>query len=182
MPDLHSEMLWGTRSITQVHLNRLRTLGALDAFADMGETNPVGIVRAEPVGSGLYQPGEGVPHIVLPVVEDGELIDLCAFRSSQPDEWLMRVGNGWALGLHKGIGAYMWGVPPHIFRTPLDWMRGGCRGLCVLDWRSSELFQLDVFETVTVADEQTAQLLDKAMRRPVRVPNIQVMEAIRHAA
>jgi hypothetical protein len=184
MADLHAEMAMAARSVRQVHLDRLRSLGvSFDTIGSLGERfHPFGIVKAEPFGNDLYQPGQGITHVVLPVIEDGALIDLCAFRSSNPSTWFLRTGNGWALGLQDGAGRYMWGVPPHVVATPLDWMRGDCSGVCILDWTSTEIFKLDVFDTVTVADAATAKLLDRAMRRPIRIPTIQVVEALRHVA
>lgn len=193
------EMGAATASVRQIHLDRLRSLGVgLDTIAKMGaEFYPFGIVKAAPCGQGLYQPGEGVSHIVLPVVHDGALVDLCAFRSTNPDEWRLRTGNGWALGLEEGVGRWVWnspgdpgasppkhpvGCPPHIFGSPLDWLRGDCSGICVLDWRSPEIYQLDVLESVTVSDQATAKLLTTALTRPSRVPNIEVMGVLAHVA
>lgn len=199
MVDLHNEMRLATHSVRQVHLDRLRTLGvSYDTIARLGEAfYPFGIVKAEPSSQGLYQPGEGVSHIVLPVIQDGALVDLCAFRSTAPDEWRLRTGNGWALGLEEGLGRWLWrssadpsanppkhqlGCPPHIYSSPLEWLRHGCNGICVLDWRSPEIYQLDVLESVTVSDAATAKLLTNALTRPARVPAIGLMEVLADAA
>lgn len=178
MIDLQSEMEAATSSVRQVHLDRLRALGVSTAtIADLGRDHPsFGVVKAEPVDGGLFQPGEGDLHVVLPVLEDGALVDLVAFRSTSPDDWTLRTGNGWALGLNNGVGWHTWAESVHVSATPLDWLRNGAAGLCVLDWRSPELPALDVLQSVTVPDHATATLLRDALTRPVRLPHIEVKE------
>lgn len=181
--DLRSEMEAATDAVRQIHLDRLQALGVSPTtIADLGRDFPsFGVVRAEPVGGGLFQPGEGDAHIVLPVVEDGDLVDLVAFRSTTPDEWTLRTGNGWGLGLGRGVGWHTWAPSVHLSANPLAWLRDGAQGLCVLDWRSPDLIRLDVLQSVTVADADTAVLLREALSRPVRLPHIEIMEALRAA-
>lgn len=193
MANLASEMNAAGLSVRQVHLDRLRALGVSNAtIATMGERGwPFGVTNAEPVGGGYYQPGEGAPHIILPVVEDGVLVDLVAFRSTAPNDWLLRVGNGSCLGLEEGLSRWTWyapadpdakppkyqvGQPTHLFSTPLDWLAGGGEGLCVLDWEAPDLRQLDVLPAITVSDRETGALLTQALRRPERIPRIDVIE------
>lgn len=177
---LSAEMDRAGRDVRQVHLDRLRSLGVSGAtIADMGLTYwPFGVVKAETIGGGLYQPGNGITHIVLPVLEGGDLIDLCAFRTTAPESWLLRRGNGWCLGYDYGVGSV---DPVQLHATPLGWLRAGGDGLCVLDWGARSVSYLDTIERVICADNETAQLLTNALRRPVRLPEIEV-RGIAHAA
>ena len=198
--NLHHELEVATTAVRQRHLDQLRALGVPMSFlADVGQEHaPFGMAKAEPVGAGLYQPGEGTPHLILPVVEDGVLVDLCAVRTSDPSNWMLRTGNGWSLGLEQGLNRWTWyapasvdsagkvrhqvGKPAHVFSKPIDWLQGGGEGLCVLDWSAAEVRYLDVLPEVTCSDSETALLLEQALRRPVRLPNIKVMEVAQHAA
>jgi len=191
MTDLLAEMGSAARDVRQVHLDRLRGLGVpiswlADAFwhepyPEIGlgpaPLPPFGVSCCESVGGGLYQPGEGPLHVLLPVVEDGALVDLCAFRSADPGNWLLRVGNGWALGMDLGLSPHLWG-PVHVFSDPLDWLRGCGEGVAVLDWDSPEIRrQLDAVPEVVCSTPAVASVLTRALTRPVRIPKISIKEA-----
>jgi hypothetical protein len=179
--DLYAELQQAAFAVRQCHLDRLRSLGVPVTWPSEG-TYPFGVVHCERAGGGLYQPlpGAGALHVILPVVEEGALVDLVAFRSTAPDEWLLRTGNGTALGLERGVGWHTWGQSAHLFGNPLDWMQGAGQGLCVVNWSAPDLAQLDVLPCVTVSDPATGALLIEALRRPVRVPQIKVLEGAAH--
>jgi hypothetical protein len=198
MIDLEAEMTAAGKAVRQPHLDRLRVFGVSNAtIAEAGMSHwPFGVAAAEPLGNGLYQPGEGQLHIVLPVVEDWTLIDLMAFRPSVPGDWLLRTGNGFALGLEEGLGVwtaylpadpaavpprYQVGSPLHLFSDPLDWVRGGRQGVCVVDWGSPDIRRLAGLPVVTVSDHATGKLLRQALTRPVQFPKIEIM-GVAHAA
>lgn len=180
MIDLLSELRAATFSVRQPHLDRLKCLGVSIAWmADWAHDNlihPFGVVTAEDAGDGLYQPGEGALHVILPVVEDGELVDLVAFRSTDSGSWMLRTGNGWALGLEKGLSAHMWGQTVHLFSDPLDWLRGRGEGVCVLDWDAAEVHNLDVLQELVCSSPAVAALLTRALSRPARLPKLKLME------
>lgn len=197
MIDLLSELRHAADGVRQPHLDRLKALGvSLGWLADC-DVYPFGISRCEPAGEGLYQMGDGALHLIIPVLEDGVLVDLCAVRSDDPSNWLLRTGNGWALGVEKGIGPYVWyapasvdgagnvrhqvGKPTHIFSDPLDWLQGRGEGICILDWSAAEVRYLDVLSEVVCSDHGTAVLLERALTRPTRLPKISIMEAARVA-
>jgi hypothetical protein len=139
----------------------------------------IAVVEAEEV-NGLYLPSEGAPlHFVTPIRVGGELIDLCAWRPSRPDRWLLRMGTGWALGEDAGIGD--WDYVLDLHATPLDWIKSGGHGLCVLDWSSPELHQLALLQTIRVSDPELGKTLISALSRPIRLPNIEIQEARRAA-
>ncbi len=85
----------------------------------------------------------GIPAIVQPVwrgpapsiecgVEHPILCDLIAWRPAEPDRWWYRWGSDSpALGDHHLEAAHTETGPLFCHLTPLDWVRGGCRG-CVL--------------------------------------------------
>ena len=204
MMDLQSELWAATSAVQRRHLDRLRGLGvSIGALAEWalrnpyGSAHPFGVVKAEDIGGGFYQPGGGVDRVVLPVIEDGVLVDLCAFRTLDPGNWLLRTGYGWGLGLERGVGWWMWyapasvlpngdkryqvGKPAHLCDTPLDWLRRGGDGICVLDWTAPEIQTLDVLPELVCSTPAVAALLTRALSRPPRLPKLSVME-VRHVA
>lgn len=197
--NLHFELDLSASFVRQAHLDKLRSLGVPMPFlAQVGcDYAPFGVANAEPSGMGLYQPGEGVPHLILPVVEDGVLVDLCAVRTADRANWMLRTGHGWALGLEHGLDKWTWhspasisprgelrhqvGKPTLIFPDPIALMQGSGDGICILDWSAAEVRQLDVLAEVICFDTKTALLLEQALRRPARLPQISIVEK-RHAA
>lgn len=181
--DLTHEMRLACEAFHSLHLNRLRALGvSWETIANIGrEFYGVGVINAveHPSEPGLYclDPA-GAPHVVLPVIDRGELIDLVAFRSSQPDSWLLRTGLGWCLGLHRGVEAHTWGDPVRLCVSPLEWLQGGASGLCLLDWDAPEVHELTGVPHLVCSTAEQAALLRKAIARPVRFPNISVTEGL----
>jgi hypothetical protein len=181
--DLFREMLSAARSANQQAIDRLRSLGVRPEALAYVQPLPFGVVRAEPAGGGLYQPCDlGPPHLVMPVTIDGELVDLLAFRAADPGGWMLRTGQGWCLGLERGVGCLMDDGPVLLHRTPLDWMRADLSGICVTDWDAvDDIRSLDVLPHLVTDCHATADNLRRAMARPVRTPAISVRGALAHA-
>ncbi len=85
----------------------------------------------------------GTPAFVLPVwdgpapsiycgVETPMLIDMIAWSPDDPTCWWYRTGDGDALGIDNLDLAHVEGWPISLHRAPLDWLRAGCRGACLL--------------------------------------------------
>lgn len=160
-------------------LQQLRSLGV--SWRTMGglcrNNYGFGIVRAREDVDGLYcRDSEAPPHLVLPVYEEGELVDLCAFRSSDPTRWLLRNRQGWALGLQYGLAPHCWGDPVTLSATPLEWLQGGAEGLCVVDWDAPELHHLTEVPHLVCLSDALAKRLRAALAKPVRFPTISVLE------
>jgi hypothetical protein len=82
-----------------------------------------GFARVEFYGLGLYEPDPGgrVMAVIAPVVEDGELIDLCAI-DPYTQHIGTRLGYGRGLGLPAVDKARM-GYELKLKARPLDWLR-----------------------------------------------------------
>ena len=87
----------------------------------------------------------GQPAFVLPIY-DGEpvselnpdpstpLVDLCAFRLNEPEQWWLRIGAPHlVLGKDQFIGAMQNGPHGPICPSPLAWLQAGCEGFCPLE-------------------------------------------------
>ena len=66
-------------------------------------------------------------------VENPILDELIAWRPAEPGRWWYRWGADWpALGDHFIDDAHIDGKPLDCHLTPLEWLRGGCRGTVML--------------------------------------------------
>lgn len=109
----------------------------------------------------LYIPSDaGDVAIIMPVwagaapsiyqaVEDPLLDDLIAWHPDNPTRWLYRLGtSGAVLGADNLDLAHSEGWPICFALTPLQWLRGDCRGsvlleLCEEHWRSLDEAEQD---------------------------------------
>ena len=181
--DLQQELDAAAARVTQLHLNRLLQLGvSRDAIANLGRDQiPFGVAGVTDDGDGLYQPGGSIPSIVQPIYDLNGLVDLVAWRSSNPMRWRLRTGLGWLLGAQACLyGGWEPGVLT-LHASPLDWLRAGCTGGVIVDWSSGDIDTLRSFDTIYCADPRQAELLDRCFRRPAPRPTLALLE-VRDAA
>ena len=178
MVDLDAEILATVGRVEQSHLNWMMGMGvSSSAIARLGKTQePFGIGRVEFVGSDYWQPHDGpaaIGSIVQPVYEDGQIIDLIAWRSLKPRDWRWRVGEAWALGADSLHGDPWTGFASiRLHSTPLAWLAAGGEGLTILNWQSAALRALSNFEEIICADSTAADRLHQILCRPARLPKI----------
>ena len=134
-----------------------RLLGQHDVTREaIHRTGGLAVARISTVGR-LWKPEPtGTPAFILPVwdgpapsiysgVENPVLIDMIAWRPDEPARWWYRQGEVDAvLGIDNLDLAHIEGWPISLHRTPLDWLRAGCRGAVLLDrcearWAGSRL-------------------------------------------
>lgn len=183
-PDLRAELAEARKATKLLHLKALERMGVpRTTLCNLWRRDlDYGIARVSAAGDGLYEPNEGELHLIVPIHEDGVLVDLCAFRSAAPGEWLLRTGQGWALGVECGLEPHTWGDPVGLAATPLDWLRQGTEGLCVVDWSAPEVRYLVGVPHIACATSELASVLRKALSSPPRFPKITVGESINVAA
>jgi hypothetical protein len=93
-------------------------------------------------GRGNYfefaDPGE-MAAIVLVLDGEGEVIDAVAWATSDEQRFATLLGRAQALGLDQVSNAatYFAGQALQVHRSPLRWLKAGCRGCVVLDRRSA---------------------------------------------
>lgn len=78
---------------------------------------------------------DGLPRLIVPVWEHGWVTDLVALNSAARGSWSLLRGDAVMLGYQE----YYWShfddrSTLRLFGTPLDWLEGECRGICVLRW------------------------------------------------
>ncbi len=98
----------------------------------------------------LIQPvWDGPAPSIYQAVENPQLADLIAWQPKEPTRWWCRLGTPRAvLGTHNLDLAHSEGWPICFATTPLDWLRGDCRGavlleLCEAHWRAEDEAEQD---------------------------------------
>ena len=131
MTDLQDEFADAVCSVTPERLEWLRAAGVPDE-AIFAEPPLVGFAQIETYSGGLYEPrDEGLDAVIVPVRADG-LADLVDFRPKSPERWWRRMGAVPVLG-EENMRCFQVN-PLRVCATPLDWLRGGGRGVVIIDW------------------------------------------------
>lgn len=142
---------------------------------------PVWGVEFVEVAADYYQPRRcGHPAIIIPVFQDGELIDLTA-TGLATRRTAIRMGVASMLGQDAIDRATDAGTHLQVFSDPIEWLRNRCNGAVVLDWQAAGFALADV-TAIACASELIAKKIDNAMRQPVRIPQLFVREETTHAA
>jgi hypothetical protein len=145
---------------------------------DGGSTWGVGFVD---IDAHNYAPAAGgKPAIIVPLFEGGALLDLIAVgletRSTRTRRGLATVlGQEWLDRAREAETAV------RLFGDPIEWLRNGCRGAVVVDWRAAR-YELGDVPGIACEGELLAKRVEQALKEPVRVPRLFVREARRAAA
>lgn len=146
-----------------------------------------------------WVPGGPDSRLIMAVRDDlGDLIDLVAIASHRRDEWALRSGDGWALGLTALAaieqardeaqlltrdGARRRPVLLRLFANPLDWLAADGEGLCVLDWGPLALTRLRALgEGVTIQTDPGAQDRLRALLAHGGLPRVEAVRPVRGLA
>lgn len=149
------------------------TFAACQALAEMGVPRGllaqltgaglIGRLRVREAGSRWEPSEDGVWRLILPVEDwHGELVDLVALSSGDPDAWSLRLGEGLLTGWHALLSAEdaagriaarradgldiaaedQAATQLRLRATPLAWLIAGFDGICVVDWRPAAIVHL----------------------------------------
>jgi hypothetical protein len=92
---------------------------------------------------GTFEFGGPDRRLILAVRERGVVVDLVALSSQCEDEWaLMRKASDFLGGDLLADAVLAGRREVRLFSTPMAWLRGGCAGVCVLDWTPAALSAL----------------------------------------
>lgn len=130
-----------------------------------------------------WEPG-GPDRRLLLAVHDaaGELIDIAAIASHRRDEWALRTGTGWALGMDLIEAAQARSLAEQrttlrLFASPFDWLAAQGEGICVLDWCAASLAELRLLgERVTIETDPGAGERLKAMLAHGGLPRVREVQ------
>jgi hypothetical protein len=155
-----------------------------DALARLGVApdarQMVGVAFIEPRGD-FYKTADsgGLPAVLVPCLERGELLDLVAFGFARPERFWRRLGDAWALGADR-IADHWPGQPIRVVRSPLAYLQAGADALCPLDWRRAR-HELTGFDLLAESADHAAEL-DRRLTLPARHPKILLPQARKSAA
>lgn len=111
-------------------------------IAEMNGRGTIGAARVLVTAKGARFEIEGPDARALLAVENGagEVIDVAALSTTNENEWSLLTGMADLLGeaAMEAAVAGNW-RELRLFATPMDWLRGGCAGVCVLAWNRQAL-------------------------------------------
>jgi len=168
--ELGREMLEASARMPFAAMKRLVTMGADRRFVSrLHGAGDLGVAQVTVSKTG-WEPLGPDRRLLLAVRRDGELIDAAALASHSRNEWALRTGDGWALGMdliddaHRALAGEQNRLRVRLYGTPFDWLAGGGDGLCVLDWSQAALMELRLLgERVTIEVSPGAAERMKAM-------------------
>jgi hypothetical protein len=107
------------------------------------------------------------------------LIDLAAWRPSEPEVTRLRCGNVPALGYWTIEAPFMDDLfALHLYSTPIAWHVAGCEGAVIIDWRAAAVellnFEKIVCDTLGLGEKLERELKLARRRISPRLPEILV--------
>lgn len=157
LTDLEREMLAAAAAMPFSAVRKLIAMGADRHFAaQLTGAGDLGIGQVTISRAG-WEPHGPDRRLLLSVRRLGALIDVVALASHVRDEWSLRTGLGWALGMdaiddaQAALARDEKRIRVRLHATPFDWLAAGGDGLCVLDWCAASLSELRLLgERVTI--------------------------------
>jgi hypothetical protein len=133
-----------------------------------GIAGSLGLTSVRVTVDGTFEfTNSGPPTVVIGVHgPDLDLVDLVAWRPSNPARWRLRLGFADFLGeVHADYAALLYG-PLRLFNSPLSWLRAGCDGAVLLDAKFG-LSTLRDASAVFGDDREHIQAIDRLLRQPI---------------
>jgi hypothetical protein len=154
-----------------------RTIGACGTCWPLALPRTVqwGIGRIETFNNRrFYQPAPDgrVFALIVPMVEFGDTIDLCAVML--PERHVAtRLGIGAALGLDVIDWARWHERTLHLVEDPLRWLRSPARCAFIVDWTRAAVVLADLGH-IRCTSLALGERVERAFRQPLPVPLVQV--------
>lgn len=126
-------------------------------------------------GAGYFYFAEGgEPCLVFEVLDEdaATTIDLCAFSVADPARFGTADGRSPVLGMTNVTNPASWafGDLLPIQHTPLEWLRSGCRGVVILDYRGAREAVGKALGKLLATDEDHARQLNELLCTPLVDP------------
>jgi len=170
LPWLLRELLEAHRLIRQpYYVEGFRRCGI-----DIGGGLILGLAAVE-VDDDNYMPAPGGKGaLIIPYFAGNVLLDLIAV-GLETFACRTRAGVCTVLGGEHIERAREQEMAVRLFKDPMDWLRNGRRGACIVDWRSAPHVLADI-PGVACGDELTAAKIDRLRHPAPVVPRIFVRE------
>ncbi|MBK9661479.1 MAG: hypothetical protein IPO68_16530 [Chitinophagaceae bacterium] len=148
------------------------------------ESGLVGVSQIEIAANETWSPSDHGPYYLTIAVNEAEAVtDIVAFAPDKPNEWFLRRGSAWALGMDHINGALAWpDTVVSLSATPLDWLRADMWGACVLDWTTDAIDTIRALQEIEVSSPKFAAALRLQLSKPPRLPEIAVSGDKKNAA
>lgn len=148
------------------------------------ESGLVGVSQVEIAADETWSPSEHGPYYITIAVSEADAItDIVAFSPDNPNEWFLRRGAAWALGMDHINAALAWpDTVVSLSSTPLDWLRAGMGGACVIDWTLDAMNTIRSLQEIEVSSPKFAAALRLQLSKPPRLPEIAVSGDKKNAA
>ena len=143
----------------------------------------------DPAGGSVFLLAVRVDNPLTPEAADpaetvraGSIVDLLAFHPAHPCRWALRRDAAEWLGAIEP--QYLDPPPVPFWRSPLTWLRAGCRGLVMLSPALADRYRIltGCCGGIVAEDEKHAAELRATLARPWPLPRIIVPEGPRCAA
>jgi hypothetical protein len=150
--------------------------------------NIFGFATVEELSGDRWQPSDtGTRMATVTVFYGADVVDIVAFEPSNPSRWLLRTGDGWALGadaiaIKVFNGEWEGDEPLPIHATPFDWLKSDMKGCCVINWTDEARQTLRQVDRISSPSARYAQALRLELTRPPALPEIIYPGSARHAA
>lgn len=103
-----------------------------------------------------------------------EVIDLVAFRPDTPRSFWSYTGAGMMLGADALDRAQHYSEPLAVHESPLDWLRAGCDGIVILDWKHYWPAYLGGLPALHASNVEFGRALSAKLSAPLQLPQILV--------
>ena len=123
--------LWSELRIARANQQAVEILARHDV-TDPNARQLCGLARIVKMGRFFEFHPDGEYHVIVPVIDVDELVDLLAFDPDEPGKWWCRIGGERLLD-GDALGDQHLGKPLHIYRTPLSWLKGRCDGIVIFN-------------------------------------------------
>ena len=136
----------------------------------LGIAGSLGLTSVRVTADGTFEfTNSGPPTVVLGVHgPDLDLVDLVAWRPSNPIRWRLRLGFADFLGEVHADYAALLHERLRLFSSPLSWLRAGCDGAVLLDVKFG-LSSLRDASDVIGDDRDHARALGRLLRQPIQL-------------
>jgi hypothetical protein len=187
--DLAEEMWAAHAALTEPDRRELEQYGVPTSAIDRFKL--VGIARINRIpDTDCYEPDPaGVWAYLTPVLVDdpispesrwpdhyarGRIVDIVAWDPRRPRQWALRAGLATWLGCVPP--QYVDPEPVYVWRSALNWLRGGCRGVTVLSRDPAVAYSLlmGFHGGIYAEDDAHVAELERILSRPWPVPRVSI--------
>jgi len=190
------DFAYAMRAVRQCHRDMMLAWGVSPTSQIKAGLYGVASIRIDKAGHFDFA-NDGRLAFLLPVYDDpasvdGDyshhymrgMIDIVGWMPDDPAKFWLHTGVAWALGSDQARIA-SWGNsgPLRVHRSPVDWLRSGCRGTVVIDQKTNGPDRLGRVKHLIASNRQHAQRLKKwTTPAQAKLPRISYSVAGRRAA